>query len=257
MRRARGAAFVALALIALPAPAASSPSPPCGGEAVPDYPAVGEPPAVEAWFGDGESADWTPPSCTEWQARGFATIIGMAARFRHDGGLDTLLARIGGISDSTRIRYWSVTRKRWRDLVDDAYALSSDDPDSRRRDFSADELVPGSALYFLREPNSPIGATVFRMTVLERDAERVVLKVENSSPIRLFRVPVLAAGEQELLVFLERESEYVWRFYSLTRTGEGVAWRARQRMPSYVNRAVAEYRHLAGIPTDHEPPAIP
>ena len=235
---------------------ASSPSPPCGGEAFPAYPAVGEPPAVRAWFGDGDDANWTPPGCTEWQARGFATMIGMAARFRHDGGLEALLSRIGGISDSIRIRYWSVTRKRWRDLVEDAYALSSDDPDSRRRDFSAGELVPGNALYFLCEPNSAVGATVFRMAVLERDADRVVLKVENSSPIRLFRVPVLAAGEQELLVFLERESEDVWRFYSLTRTGEGVAWRARQRVPSYVNRAVAEYRHLAGIPTDHEPPAI-
>ncbi len=182
---------------------------------------------------------------------------GMAARFHHDGGLEPLLARIGGISDSRRIRYWSVTRKRWRDLVDDAYALSSADPAARRQDFSADELVPGKVLHFVREPNSPIGAAVFQMVVLTRDEDRLTLKVENSSPIRLFRVAVLAPGEQELLVFLERESEGVWRFYSLTRTGEGIAWRARQRIPSYVNRAVAEYRHLVGIPTDHEPPAIP
>ncbi len=251
------AALVLVMGALLSSAAASSPSPPCGGEAFPAYPSVGEPPAVQTWFGDGEGTDWTPPDCTEWRARGFATMIGMAARFHHDGGLDPLLSRIGGISESTRIRYWSVTRKRWRDLVDDAYALSSDDPDARRRDFSADELVPDKVLYFLREPNSPIGRTVFRMAVLERAADRVVLKVENSSPIRLFRVPLLAAGEQELVVFLERESESVWRFYSLTRTGEGVvAWRARERMPSYVNRAVAEYRHLAGIPTDHEPPAI-
>ena len=250
------AMLVLLMAAASPSAAASSPNPPCAGGAILSYPALGEPPAVQAWFGDGEGADWTPPDCTGWRERGFATMIEMAARFRHVGGLETLLTRIGGISDSIRIRYWSVTRQRWRDLVDDAYALSSNDPDTRRQDFSADELVPGQVLYFLREPNSPIGATVFRMSILERDDDRVILKVENSSPIRLFRVSVLAAGEQELLVFLEREREGIWRFYSLTRTGDGVAWRARQRMPSYVNRAVAEFRHLAGIPTDHEPPAI-
>lgn len=234
----------------------ASPNPPCGGEAVPGYPAVGEPPVVVAWFGDGEDASWTPPGCTEWRTRGFATMIGMAARFRHDGGLDALLSRIGRISGATGIRYWSVTRQRWRDLVDEAYALSTDDPDSRRSDFSASELMLGNVFYFLREPNSPIGAAVFRMVVLERGANRVVLKIENSSPIRLLRIPVLKPGEQELIVFLERESGSVWRFYSLMRLGEGVAWQVRERMPSYVNRAVAEYRHLAGIPTDHEPPAI-
>ena len=248
-------ALTVAALLTLPA--AALPVPPCGGETVPAYPAVGEPPAVQTWLGDGEGADWTPPGCTQWRASGFSMMIAMAARFRHDGGLEALLSRIGGISDSTRIQYWSVTRERWRDLIDDAYALSSDDPDARRPDFSVDELVPGNVLHFLRDPNSPIGATVFRMVVLERGADRAMLKVENSSPIRFFRIPVLDPGEQELIVFLERESENVWRFYSLTRTGAGMAsWRARERMPSYVNRAVAEYRYLAGIPTDHEPPAI-
>lgn len=84
-----------------------------------------------------------------------------------------------------------------------------------------------------------------------------MLSVENSSPIRLFRIPVVGPGEQQLVVFLDRESEDVWRFYSLMRSDAGFTWQVRQRMPSYVNRAVAEYRHLAGIPTDHEPPAIP
>ena len=256
MARVLSALVLVSGALIFPALAASSPSPPCGGEPVPGYPALSEPPAVRAWFGSGDDADWMPPGCTKWRARGFATMIGMAARFQHEGGLETLLTRIGGISRSIQIRYWSVTRKRWRDLVDDAYALSTDDPDSRRGDFSAGELVPGNVLYFLREPNSPIGATVFRMAVLERGADRVVFKVENSSPIRLFRIPVLEPGEQELLVFLERESGDVWRFYSLTRMGEGLAWGARERMPSYVNRAVAEFRHLAGIPTDNEPPAI-
>ena len=258
MRHLAVLALAVATLFSLSPAAAALPVPPCGGETVPAYPAVGEPPAVQTWFGDGDGADWTPPGCTQWRASGFTTMIGMAARFRHVGGLEALLARIGGISDSLRIRYWSVTRERWRDLLDDAYALSSDDPDARRPDFSADELVPGNVLHFFRDPNSLLGAAVFRMVVLERGADRAVLKVENSSPIRLFRVPVVVPGEQELVVFLERESENVWRFYSLTRTrtGAAIAWRARQRMPSFVNRAVAEYRHLAGIPTDDEPPAI-
>lgn len=173
MRATRPLAALALTIAALVSPAAAaapSPVPPCGAETVPAYPDVGEPPAVQVWFGDDDGADWTPPGCTQWQEGGFTAMIGMAARFRHEGGLEALLARVGGISDSKRIRYWSVTRKRWRDLVEEAYALSSADPDARRPDFSADELVPGNVFHFLREPNSLIGAAVFRMVIVERAA---------------------------------------------------------------------------------------
>ena len=63
MRATRPLAALALTMAALASAAAAAPSPvpPCGAETVPAYPGVGEPPAVQVWFGDDDGADWTPP----------------------------------------------------------------------------------------------------------------------------------------------------------------------------------------------------
>lgn len=55
--------------------------------------------------------------------------------------------------------------------------------------------------------------------------------------------------------FLEREPENVCRFYGLVRTGMKASGLIATNESSAVNRAVAFYRHLVGIPTAQEPPA--
>jgi len=48
------------------------------------------------------------------------------------------------------------------------------------------------------------------------------------------------------------------RFYSLTRgTVCLIVFRPPRSGESYANRAVAMYRHVAGIPTDRDPPNGP
>ncbi len=68
-------------------------------------------------------------------------------------------------------------------------------------------------------------------------------------------VPIFRPGEMQVIYFLDRESPEVWRFYSMTRTGSKASGLAAGHDASSINRAVAMYRHLAGIPTDQEPPA--
>jgi hypothetical protein len=51
-------------------------------------------------------------------------MVTIVARFRFASGADGLLQRIGAISELTGVRYWSVTHKRWRTLIVDAYATS-------------------------------------------------------------------------------------------------------------------------------------
>ena len=57
------------------------------------------------------------------------------------------------------------------------------------------------------------------------------------------------------IYFLDRESENVWRCYSITRTGKNANRLITGNESPTINRAVAFYRNLVGIPTDQEPPA--
>ena len=93
------------------------------------------------------------------------------------------------------------------------------------------------------------------MTVRERSPARVVIAIENLTPVRFLLVTLFAPGALQSVKFFELVSPGVWGVYLLTRTGEGVRALAGGHEASYVNRAVAIYRHIAGIPTDEEPPA--
>ena len=78
--------------------------------------------------------------------------------------------------------------------------------------------------------------------------------MENALPISSLLLPLFDRGEYQFLYFFERESAGVWRYYSLMRTAGPSNLLVRSFKSSFVNRAVAIYRHIAGIPTDQEPP---
>ena len=68
-------------------------------------------------------------------------------------------------------------------------------------------------------------------------------------------IPIFHPGGIQSIYFLDRESENVWRYYSIVRTGTYANQMIAGNESSAVNRAVAFYRHLVGIPTGQEPPA--
>ena len=84
------------------------------------------------------------------------------------------------------------------------------------------------------------------------DHWRVVLCVEFSEEVF---IPILHPGDLQSMYFLDRESDSVWRYYSIVRTGKNANELISGNESSSVNRAVAFYRHMVGIPTDQEPPA--
>jgi hypothetical protein len=59
------------------------------------------------------------------------------------------------------------------------------------------------------------------------------------------------------IYFFDRESQDVWRYYAIARTSKIASLLTLGNNASYINRAVAFYRFLTGIPTDKEPPASP
>ena len=61
--------------------------------------------------------------------------------------------------------------------------------------------------------------------------------------------------EIQSIYFLDRESKDAWRYHSIVRMGTNANWLIAGNESTAVNRAVAFYRYLIGIPTDQEPPA--
>ena len=234
----------------------AGPQPPCGSATVPPYPALENSPAVRTWDRAESGRDWTPPACTGWTDPGFTTLVVVAARFRHASGAEELLRRIGAISEHTGIRYWSTTHKRWQTLIINSHALSDATGDRRREDFSPGEMTEGKSLFFQQEDNLS-GKAIYRMRIRSVSPDRLVFDTENTGTMRYLLLPMFRPGGMQSITFLDRESQGFWRYYSITRTSRNASLLAAGYDASSINRAVAFYRYLAGIPTDKEPPASP
>jgi hypothetical protein len=154
------------------------------------------------------------------------------------------------------MRYWSTTHKRWQTLIVDAYALPGPAGGRRRSDFSPDEIAEGKILYYQMEDNLS-GKAIYRMHVQSISPDRLVFDTENVSTMRYLLLPIFRAGEMQSIYFLERASQDVWRYYSISRTGANASKLSGGHAASSINRAVAFYRYLAAVPTDQEPPASP
>jgi len=230
------------------------PQPPCGETPVPPYPGLDSPPIVKFWSDSDLGRGWRPPACTGWAGTGFSTLITTAARFRCASGADGLLRHIGAISELTGMRYWSTTHKQWQTLIVGAYASTGVPSAHRREDFRIDEMKQGQVLYFEQVDNLS-GSAIYRMHIAEVSADRLVFDVENASIMRFFLLTLFRPGEMQSVYFLDRESDNVWRYYNIARTGRNASRLTAGHESSSINRAIAFYRSLVGIPTDQEPPA--
>jgi len=228
------------------------PQPSCGMEPIPAYPGMDELAIVKSWSRSDLGRDWKPPACTGWSEVGFTTLVTIAARFPHTSEAEGLLRHIGAISELAGMRYWSTTHKQWRTLIGSAYALT-DSQGQRREDFTSNEMKEGKVLHFEQVDNLS-GKATYRMHIVEASASRVVFDVENVSTMRYYFIPIFHPGELQSMYFLDRESDKVWRYYSIVRTGKNANGLIAGNESSSVNRAVAFYRYLVGIPTTQEPP---
>jgi len=236
----------------------SGPQPPCGAVPSPPFPSPGASPKVEVWHAaELTRTEWTPAACTGWSASSRAKlIVVLAGSFRFQGNTEELLARLGSVSSFRSIRYWSTTDKAWRPTALDAVALSRPDRKSERSDFSASEMTEGSELYYW-ENDSRSGSIVYRMNVRERRPGRMVMAIENVSPVRALMFTLFGPGVLQTVEFLEQRGPNLWALYLITRVTTNASALALEHDASYVNRAVALYRYIVGMQTDQEPPAAP
>jgi uncharacterized protein DUF6675 len=185
---------------------------------------------------------------------GFTTLVSTVARFRYAWDAEGLLRRIGAISQLAGMRYWSTTHKQWQTLILEAHALTDLQHAQRREDFTFAEMKEGKVLYFEQVDNLS-GRAIYRMHVAEASADRLVFNVENVTTMRYLLIPILRPGEIQSVYFLDRESDNVWRYYSMVRTAKTANGLIAGNQSSSINRAVAFYRALVGIPAEQEPPA--
>ena len=200
-------------------------------------------------------AHWQPPACSGWPASSRSMVlVSLTAGLRSGGTMTSLIARLGATSALPGVQYWSTTDGKWGPIVNAASALSGPDPSARRRDFSASEFVTGAQLYYW-EDDSRTGSTVYRLTVLERTPDRLVVSSENVTAIRRFYLTMFQPGALQTLFTIQAAGPGAFAVRILTRSGAGSSMFAAGHDKSFVNRATALYRYLAGIRTDQEPPA--
>jgi len=112
-------------------------------------------------------------------------------------------------------------------------------------------------LYFAHDDNRTSGEVIYRLRVRELTPSRLVVATENISPVRKLMLTLVDPGGLQSIHYLDREAPGIWRYYGLARTAEDLTSLLGVPEGSYVNRAVALYRHLIGIPTDRDPPLAP
>jgi hypothetical protein len=117
-------------------------------------------------------------------------------------------------------------------------------------------MAEGKSLYFEQEDNLS-GKAIYRMRIRGVSPDRLVFDTENTGTVRYLLMPIFRQGDMQSISFLDRASQDVWRYYSIMRTSKNARLLTAGSDASSINRAVAFYRYLAGIPTDKEPPASP
>jgi hypothetical protein len=162
--------------------------------------------------------------------------------------------RLARISSLKGVRYWSKSKKQWQTFIEDASALSAPERGARRSDFSPQEIRGGARVHFLQRDNTA-GDVIYRMQIHEASADRLVVGMDNAGTVKKFLMTILHPNDAQMLYFFDRESDDVWQLYSITRISDRASSLASGKPASSINRAMAVYRHLAGIPTDQNPPA--
>ncbi len=228
---------------------------PCAPD-LPAYPAYADPPSALNWHRGDLDAGWSPASCVAWASQPFTILTALSGRLAFAGSSDDLLLRFAAFSSWRGILYWSATDHRYEPLVIDSGALSGPDSRLRRADFTLGELRAGADLFFFQQDNRSADAVVYRMRVIAIDQAHLVIAVENVTAVPVFIFTAFDPGDLQSTYVFTRLGPALWGYYSLSGAREGAALLGSHGS-SYLNRAMAIYRHLAGLPGDQGPPAAP
>lgn len=229
-------------------------APNCDGQVAENavnYDALNAQPTVTVWR--STTLEFRAP-CPTANNGAFELVVALQARFQFSGSLEDMAARIGAISATTGLRYWSVTEGRWRILISNAFAVHRGSQTAKRGDFSTQEVLAGSPLFFVQDDTRSTGLNPYSLQGRALSPDVLLVETYNLKKIRLFIATVFEAGDLYSSHYLRRLSTEQWGYVGLyaVRTG---APESNER--SFINRAVALYRHVAGFQSDADPPVAP
>ena len=263
VRQGWGLAVLLLAVMALAArfgaPALADtgplPAPPCATDGAEVVPPFADPPAARVWHRH-DLAGWTPPACFAWPPLSANLVTAVSGQIKSEHGADELLGRFAAVSGWKGIRYWSASDRRWETFITDSVALADPSAQKRRPDFTPAELKSGADFYFLRSDDSTSDPVIYRMRVAEAAPDRLVVTIGNVSPVRRLIFTLFDAGAIQSTYFVEKIGPGLWGYYALTVMHEGPMVIGNHD-DAFLTRTLSIYRHLAGIPTDQNPPLVP
>jgi hypothetical protein len=180
--------------------------------------------------------------------------VALAGAFRAGGGITDLAARLGAISLTRGLTYWSTTDQRWKVLVSDAHALTAAEGGQARDDFSAAEILSGAPLHFAQDDTRSSGTNVYRLRTLHAEGDRLVFEMTNLTAIRFGFVTLFGPESLVSVHFLERGAAGTWLYYGLSAVTEGFVG---DHDGSFINRQDAFYRFLANESPTARPPLAP
>jgi len=250
----RALAAAAGMLVALAVQAQALPVPPCGASGAQVHPSYSAPdgaPAVASWRNLDLSVT---PACLGELRAPMEVAVALAGRFRSPLSVEGMARRVGAISQTEGLRYWSVTDEGWRTLLSEAYAVRGAESNARREDFSAAEVLSGAALYTLQRDTRTTGLNRYRLIGRRVGANRVIVESANVTPLRFLFVELYAPRALRVIHILDRLSSDVWAIYTVSAVQSGTL---EQDPRAVVNRAAAYHHFLAGVPADRIPPLAP
>ncbi|HET9579570.1 MAG TPA: DUF6675 family protein [Usitatibacter sp.] len=248
LRLGLAAAVVLLASTGAWAAGATVPLPPCGdGDPVPAYGKASDP-AMESW----SRLEWSALPCLAWSDSRYKFVIAIAGRIEA-ADATAVLGRLGAVSTSRGLLYWSVTESAWRVLIKDAAALSSAQG-GRREDFAPAELREGATLHFVEQDNRSDEPVTYAMHVLQSKPGRILVETENVTPIKALMTTPFPPGTLRTAYILTRIDPHTWGFYVISAATERASGLVSLARSSYENRARALFAHFAGVAIPHDQP---
>ncbi len=231
------------------------PAPPCATDGAEVVPPFADPPTARIWHRP-DLAGWKPPACFAWPPLSVNLVTAVSGQIKSEGGADELLGRFAAVSGWKGLSYWSASDRRWEIFITNSAALADPSPEKRRPDFTPAELKSGADFYFLRSDASTSDPVIYRMRVAEAAPDRLVVTIGNVSAVRRLIFTLFEAGDIQSTYFLDKIGPGLWGYYALTVMHEGPMVIGNHD-DAVLTRTLSIYRHVAGIPTDQEPPLLP
>lgn len=244
LRAAAEALFLAAACPSFAQPQVGLP-PPC---ALPDWPPsaiAGAPPTVATWTLAQLPREWVPQSCVGWDVRRFTSFAVVVGTFQAEG-IEAVLERIGAISAYKGMRYWSVSDRRLEPLVTDAFSVETPGPNNRRPDFTPNEMQVDRDLFFVEHDNRSSDPVIYRIRVVERSADHVVVDIANANKVRALLMTLFEPGDLRTSLFIYGSQDGTWTCYALSGFHPTMLTGLLDKHKSYLNRLIALYGHIAG-----------